>query len=171
MKLNKSFQYIGLTLVILLLAGFLVVAGEVDTSEILKREGCTTFVVGKDASTDGSTITTHTCDCGSCDSRLIYVPAKDHEPDAERPVYECTHPYPRFVDADRAPGYTPVEGQEPTEPLGHIPQVEHTYAYFDGSYAVMNEHGLGIGETTAAAKVTNNPTKTIPSSIPTYFLA
>lgn len=124
---------------------------------LLTSTGCTTFVVGKDASTDGSTIATHTADCGSCDSRLIYVPAKDHEPDAERPVYEFVHPYPRFVDADRAPGYAPVEGQEPTEPLGHIPQVEHTYAYFDAVYGVMNEHGLGIGETTAAAKVYKQP--------------
>ena len=119
--------------------------------------GCTTFVVGKDASKDGSTMTTHTCDCGSCDSRLIYVPAKDHEPGSKRPVYECTHPYPRFVDADRAPGYAPMDGQEPTEPLGYIPEVEHTYSYFDGSYAIMNEHGLGIGETTAAAKVYKQP--------------
>ena len=33
-----------------------------------------------------------------------------------------------------------------------IPQVAHTYAYFDGNYGIVNEHNLMIGECTNGAK-------------------
>jgi len=113
------------------------------------------IVVGKDASVDGSTMVTYTCDCGDCDFRLIYVPAKDHAPGAMRPVFSFgldRLSYPRIVSEERAPGYAPIPGQEPTRPLGYIPEVDHTYAYFDGVCGVMNEHQLAIGEATGAAK-------------------
>ena len=113
--------------------------------------GCTTIAVGKEASADGSTMTTHTCDCRVCDFRLVYVPAKDHKPGEMRPVFQFFEEYPRIVSAERAPAYAPLPGQEPSI-VGYIPEVEHTYAYFDGVYAVINEHQLGIGECTCAAK-------------------
>ncbi len=34
------------------------------SSEDLAGDGCTVVLVGKDASADGSTMTTHTADCG-----------------------------------------------------------------------------------------------------------
>lgn len=41
----------------------------------------------------------------------------------------------------------------PETPLiGEIPQTDHTYAYFDGSYGIMNEHNLMFGECTNGAK-------------------
>ncbi|MCK7462083.1 MAG: hypothetical protein MZU84_08490 [Sphingobacterium sp.] len=43
-------------------------------------EGCTVIMVGKAASTDGSVMTTHTCDCGECDWTWRYIPAADHKP-------------------------------------------------------------------------------------------
>jgi dipeptidase len=109
---------------------------------------CTTIIAGKDATVDGSTMTSHTADCGRCDSRLIYVPAQDHEPGSMRAVYPFILPYPRYVGDDRGPGYAAKEGQTPTEALGYIPEVEHTYAYFDAVYGVMNEFQVGIGECT-----------------------
>ena len=42
--------------------------------------------------------------------------------------------------------------QTQTEPVGFIPQVEHTYAYFDGNYGIMNEHQLMFGECTNGSK-------------------
>ncbi|MDH4220224.1 MAG: hypothetical protein OEW23_15810, partial [Candidatus Aminicenantes bacterium] len=36
-------------------------------------DGCTVIIVGKDASVDGSVMTTHTCDCGLCDWTWRYV--------------------------------------------------------------------------------------------------
>nr|WP_258006159.1 C69 family dipeptidase [Mesotoga sp. B105.6.4] len=38
-----------------------------------------------------------------------------------------------------------------------IPQVPHTYAYFDGSYGIMNEHQLMFGECTDGAKIQIGP--------------
>ena len=51
------------------------------------REGCTVIMVGKDASTDGSVMTTHTCDCGVCDWTFRRIPAADHKPGEKRKIY------------------------------------------------------------------------------------
>jgi dipeptidase len=123
-------------------------------------KSCTSLVVGKGASADGSTMVTFTADCADCDFRLVYVPEKDHASDEMRPVFPFGPyglSYPRIVSEERAPGYAPEAGQEPTKPIGYIPEVEHTYAYLDGIYGVMNEHQLAIGETTASAKTYIEP--------------
>jgi len=134
-----------LFLMVLLLA-FVAVAGW----------ACTTIIVTKGASADGSVMTSHSADCGSCDFRLVYVPAADHEPGSKRAVYPFLEPFPRYVGKDMGPNYD-IPGYPPTEPLGYIDQVEHTYAYFDAVYGVMNEHQLAIGECTTAAKVYARP--------------
>jgi dipeptidase len=60
------------------------------------------------------------------------------------------------VGKDRGPNYEdPLLTQTPL--LGSIDQVSHTYAYFDGSYGIMNEHQLMIGETTCGAKIELKP--------------
>ena len=124
------------------------------------NKSCTSIVVGKEASADGSTMVTYTADCGECDFRLVYVPEKDHAPGEMRPVFPFGPyglSYPRIVSEERAPGYAPVNGQAPTTPLGYIPEAEHTFAYLDGVVGVMNEHQLAIGETTGAAKTYIGP--------------
>ena len=71
---NRVWLISGLVLVLILTAGiyFLSSQSASDTSlssalpgEFL--EACTVVMVGKEASTDGSIFTTHTCDCGTCD--------------------------------------------------------------------------------------------------------
>ena len=118
---------------------------------------CTTIVVTKGASVDGSVMVTHTADCGSCDFRLVRVPAMNFEAGTKRPVYPMREPYPRYVGTYHGEGYN-TPGYEPTEPLGYIDQVEHTYAYMDAVYGVINEHQLAIGECTTAAKPYVKPT-------------
>jgi len=128
---------------------------------------CTTMIVTKGASIDGSMFVAHSDDDELMDNRIIYVPAKDYPEGAKRKVYATgaalgdfpqfnTFGYPRIVDELRAPGYA-SDDYPLTIPLGEIPQVAHTYAYFDGNYGIMNEHQLMFGECTNGAKVTLDP--------------
>jgi dipeptidase len=64
-------------------------------------KACTTIICGKDATIDGSLITSHTNDCGRCDPRIAYVPAMDHKPGDMRSVYAFRLPYPRLCCYDR----------------------------------------------------------------------
>jgi len=95
---------------------------------------CTIIGVGKDASVDGSVITSHTGCCAN--SRVHVVPAQDFEKGAMAPVYWG-------LQKLNPPDYTNYG-----EVIGHIPQVEHTYAYFHTGYPQINEHQLAIGEST-----------------------
>ena len=118
-------------------------------------EACTTTIVTKGASADGSAYVTHSNDSFSSDPSIVYVPAKDHPAGAMRkvypsaiawddlPEYECSS-NPRLVAPERAEAYA-YPGKKHTKPMGEIPEVAHTYAYIDSDYAVMNEHGLMLG--------------------------
>ncbi len=127
---------------------------------------CTTMIVTKGASADGSMMVSHSDDNDLMDQRILLIPARQWAPGSERPVF-CTaaamgeYPqyntftYPRINTADRGPGYD-TEGPR-SIPLGFIPQVAETYAYFDGSYGIMNEHQLMFGECTNGSKITPEP--------------
>ena len=83
---------------------------------------CTNFLVGKDASVDGSTIISYAADSYTLYGFLHFSPAADHPAGSMREV--------RDWDSNR--------------PQGFIPQVAHTYNVVGN----MNEHQLTIGETT-----------------------
>ena len=117
---------------------------------------CTTLIVTKGASADGSMLVAHSDDDELGDQRMIYVPAQTHEPGSMRPVFQEHYIYPRMVTDERGPQYN-TPGYPETKPLGYIPQVPQTYAYFDGAYGIMNEHNLMIGECTNAAKHEPDP--------------
>ncbi|WP_237160220.1 dipeptidase [Prodigiosinella confusarubida] len=100
---------------------------------------------------------THSDDDELSDQRFIYVPAKHHAPGSLRRIVNSTNAaYPRIVSQDRGPGYNTPSWPE-TPIIGAIPQVEHTYAYFDGNYGIMNEHNLMFGECTNGAKYEPDP--------------
>lgn len=123
-------------------------------------DGCTSIIVGKGATVDGSVMTSHSNDCQDCDWRVVYIPAKDYPPGAQRTVYDGSWgQYPRLVDPERAAAYQPDAGITASTVVGHIPQVSHTYALWESSYALMNEHGLAMGESTCAAQLVGNSTK------------
>jgi dipeptidase len=102
-------------------------------------EGCTSVIVGRLASVDGSTMTSHSCDSRSDRTWINVVPHKKHKPGAMCNIY---------MESKLTKG--------PDDPdafvMGEIPQVEETYAYINTAYAVMNEYQLGIGETTFGGK-------------------
>lgn len=110
-------------------------------------EACTTILVGRDASTDGSVFACQTADCGICDFTWHYVPAADHPEDSVRKIYHIhqirTWPpdvggkWVKYVE-----GYTGVD----------IPQVRHTYAYQHAVFGHMNEHQLGIAESSIGCR-------------------
>jgi len=101
-------------------------------------------------------MTSHSCDCGECDFRYVYIPAADFEAGSKRPVYPFHEPYPRYVGKDMGPTYDDPNFA-PYEPLGYIDQVEHTFAYYEAAYGVINEHQVAIGECTCSAKVYAQP--------------
>lgn len=127
---------------------------------------CTTIIAGKNATADGSVMVSHSDD-GLGDASLVFVPAMDHAPGSMRPVFYShesigfkpewggtqTH---RIITKGRAPAYD-KKGLPSSVPLGFIPQVAHTYAYFDANYGIINEHQLTIGECTDKAKVHPEP--------------
>ena len=83
---------------------------------------CTNFLVGKDASQDGSTMISYAADSYALYGFLHFVPAADHPEGAVREVKDW----------------------DTGKPLCTIPQVAHTYNVVGN----MNEHQLAIGETT-----------------------
>lgn len=113
---------------------------------------CTTMIITKGATADGSTMVTHSDDDELADQRIISVPARDYAPGSCRSIVDGSNAcYPRLVCRDRGPGYETMDWPE-TPIIGSIPQVAHTYAYFDGNYGIMNEHNLMFGECTNGAK-------------------
>ena len=106
----------------------------VDESEF---EGayCTSIMVGKKASTDGSVMTSHTCD-GGYRTWMRWEPASDYEDGAMMTIYKGSM---RTYDANDKHG---------VKEAGEIPQVKHTYAYLNTAYPCFNEKQLAIGETT-----------------------
>jgi dipeptidase len=107
-------------------------------------EGCTVIGVGRLATADGSVITSHTDCCSEC--RVHVVPAQKYPKGAMAPVHWGMVYFGAGDDRHALPlgDYGKV--------IGHIPQVEHTYAYFHTGYSQMNEHQLAIGESTCSQR-------------------
>jgi len=103
------------------------------------------------ASADGSVFLSHSNDAeGGADARLCFVPAKDHAAGSKRPIYWDREDYPRYVVRGRSSCYEPKPGQTLDEPIGYIPEVAHTFQYYEATYGLMNEHGVSMGETTCS---------------------
>ena len=124
-------------------------------------ENCTVVMVGKDASTDGSTMTTHTCDCGTCDWTFRAVPAADHKPGETRKIYHI----------NQYKTWPPSQGLKwdiiKNDSTGlEIPEAPHTYGYIHGMFGYMNDQQLAIGESSIGCrKKMQNPTPTVKFDI------
>jgi len=112
-------------------------------------EYCTAVLVGKDASVDGSTMTLQTADCGNCDFRFLYIPAKEYEPDSERKIYAITQMENWPIEEEKM-GLSKdnIAFYQRTETGNTIPQVERTNSYIRGIFGNINEKQLGINEST-----------------------
>jgi len=124
MRIKKFIIVISITLILVAIFGLTIFA-------------CMDVIVGKDATVDGSVITSHTVD-GWYDSDLCI-----------RVVHGQT--FPKGTMADVFWGLVREEVNQPKK-IGEIPQVEQTYTYFHDAYSHGNEHQVMIGETTIGQK-------------------
>jgi len=109
-----------------------------------EQEGCTVIGVGRNATVDGSVITSHTDCCSEC--RIQVIPGRTYPKGSMAPVHWGMV-------------YFGAEDDRKTLPLGdfgkvigHIPQVERTFTYFHTGYSQMNEKQLAIGESTCSQR-------------------
>ncbi|MDD8019696.1 MAG: C69 family dipeptidase [Acidobacteriota bacterium] len=146
-KKARRFYFLFLPVLLISLAALLAaVRAEKNVADLglgQPADNCTSILVGKLASTDGSTITTHTCDCGQCDWTWRHVPAADHQPGEKRKIYHIS----------QFKAWSPAEGLKwdlyKNDFTGlEIPQVAHTYAYHHGMFGYINENQVALGEST-----------------------
>ncbi len=112
-----------------------------NTREGMARMSCTSIMVGKKASTDGSVITSHTCDSWYR-TWMQMMPAKDYPKGSQVPIF-----------SERMHTQTPQDSTG-MKVRGYIPQVDHTYRFLDVAYPCLNEKQVGIGETTISGRDT-----------------
>jgi dipeptidase len=120
---------------------------------------CTTGCCGKNATISSSPMVFHSDDSELGDASITNVPRRKSKKGSFRNIYPSAvalgdmptynaFSTPRLNVKDRGlqndfgPQY-PI-----TSAIGFIPEVEETYSYVDGSYAICNEHGLAFGECT-----------------------
>ena len=130
MKINK---------ILLIGAFFMTTSVSAQSNYEKDPESCTSIMVGKKATTDGSVITSHTCDSWYR-TWVDMVPAQKYERDTTMAIYDGRMHTEWISDMTKVT----VKGE--------IPQVRQTYAFMDTSYPCMNEKQLGIGETTITGK-------------------
>jgi len=106
---------------------------------VFSPQKCTSLLVGKNATIDGSVICTQSADCGNCDVRMEYIPAATHEP-GEKRIVRGWNVYDLLYIRESPP----VRSGTTFE----IPQVPRTKAYVAMTFPFMNEHQVAVGEAT-----------------------
>ncbi len=135
--MKKTGYRVFLTLILILSLCQLTLAqySETDADGPGYGENCTTIMVGKLASTDGSVMTSHTCD-GNYRTWLDIVPHKKFEKNSMHKVYDG------MLHTEEAWDMTKVILK------GEIPEISETYSFLNTAYPCLNEKQLAIGETT-----------------------
>ncbi len=129
------FYKFNLKVILIVLA--LIITSIVGVANESRDFGCMDIIVGKDATVDGSVITSHTVDGWYDSTKNIHVvPGQT---------------FPKGAMADVYWGLVREELDEPIK-IGEIPQVEQTYTYFHDAYSHGNEFQLFMGETTIGVK-------------------
>jgi dipeptidase len=98
-------------------------------------DNCTTIMVGRRASSDGSVMTSHSCD-GNYRTWLDIYPHQKFDQGAMHQVYAG------MLHTEEAWDMTKVVLK------GEIPEASETFAFLNTAYPCLNEKQLAIGETT-----------------------
>jgi dipeptidase len=131
----KKFLLPFLTFTIILSATFSAFSQYTDSDGSGYSENCTTIMVGRLASTDGSVMTSHSCD-GNYRTWVEIYPHTKYEKGTMHPVYSG------MLHTEEAWDMSKVTKN------GEIPEAEETFAFLNTAYPCMNEKQLAIGETT-----------------------
>jgi dipeptidase len=107
-----------------------------------RPDKCTTIMVGKKASADGSVVTSHTCDSHRTQAWLDIQPPRIHSKGAMTTLVQRGK-----EDSLAMPAYKYV-------PTGEIPEVEYTHGYINTAYPCMNDQQLAVGESTFGGRET-----------------
>lgn len=99
------------------------------------RDACTSIMVGRGASADGSVMTSHTCDSWYR-TWMRQVPPADYPRDTVTAIWSGRM-HTEYPDS-----------RDGMKQLGTIPQAKHTFRYLDTAYPCLNERQLAMGETT-----------------------
>ena len=128
--------------IFLLSLSFLTQAQYLNTDEENQSHpwNCTSIMAGRLATTDGSVITSHTCD-GVYRTWVEIFPHTRYEKGAVHSLYSGM----------LYPGETSWDMRNVTK-TGEIPEVEETFAFLNTAYPCMNEKQLAIGETTIGGR-------------------
>ena len=110
-----------------------------DRASDMSPLSCTSIMVGRLASADGSVITSHTCDSWYR-TWMQMVPARNHKAGSETGIFDGR------MHTQSASDSTKMHRR------GSIPQVAHTYRYLDTAYPCLNEKQLAMGETTITGR-------------------
>ncbi len=110
-------------------------------------EACTSILVTRGASADGSVMITYSCDLAGLYGSLSMIPAADHKPGESIAI------------EPRGPG--------DKRPPAKIPQVAHTYKVL----GYMNEHQLAIAETTFGGREELHNPQGLIDCLPLMMLA
>lgn len=129
-------------------------------------DGCTTVVIGKDATVDGATYVLGTADTESGDFRVASVTRKVHT-GGVRHLYPLNQEYPHLVSERRSAVWAPENLEDlpqrkdwkTTSPIGEIPEVNVTYGLIEtgSGYGLINEYGLSFGESTCGGRFASKP--------------
>jgi len=103
------------------------------------QHGCTSIMVGRLATVDGSVITSQTVD-GEYRNWMEISPHRKNEAGAKNKIY-TGRMGTRIPDDQRGLKLT-----------GEIPEVSESYSFFNTAYPAANEHQLGMGETTVVGR-------------------
>jgi len=91
MKTRRKTFLLGVAILFLCGTAVLFLCSRKSQNDVLFWEnperGCTVILVGKNASTDGSTMATHSADCGVCDWTWRHIPGEEYEPGSIRKIY------------------------------------------------------------------------------------
>jgi len=120
---------------------------------------CTTVLATPESTSDGSTISSHSNDGdGGVDPRLVRIPPADYKSGSMREIFFAYELFPRYVGyARNVPEYFPKGNETIFESIGKIPQVPHTFAYFEETYGVINEKQVAISESTCSGVFGTSP--------------